>query len=152
MWGNPQGEATVQLVRMLPSDVPGLDFREAESEVQQLLSRNGLSVAAGHLKQAISAFSRGEWSSANGALRNFYESYLNEIADRLGYSGPQESKLKRDYLGGGVTPPFLLAEYNVERQQSEAIVQGLMNRLHPHEAIPACRKKKTQRSASRSIW
>lgn len=136
-WGTPQVETTIQLVRMLPSDVPGLDFREAESEVEQLLNRHGFSIAKGHLKQAISAFSRGEWSSANGALRNFYESYLNEIADRLGYSGEGDSKDKRNFLGT-LQPPFLLAEYNEwnSNNQKPQFVQGLMSRMHPHGGHP----------------
>jgi len=137
-WGSPRVETAIQLARMLPADVPGLDFREAESEVEQLLDRHGFSVAKGHLRQAISAFARGEWASANGALRNFYESYLNEFADRLGYSGPDSSKAKRDFLGGGVTPPFLLSDYNEwnANDQKPQFVQGLMSRMHPHGGHP----------------
>lgn len=52
-----------------------------------------------------------EWSAANGELRNFYESYLNEIANALGYAGSEGSKAKRDFLGG-IQPPFLPTEYN----------------------------------------
>ncbi|QBK29782.1 hypothetical protein [Roseitalea porphyridii] len=136
-WGSPQVETSVQLVRMLPSDVPGLEFREAESEIEQLLDRHGFTVAKGHLKQAVSAFSRGEWASANGALRNLYESYLNEIADRLGYTGTGDSKAKRDFLGA-LQPPFLLADYNEwnANNQKPQFVQGLMSRMHPHGGHP----------------
>lgn len=123
--------------RMLPEDIPGLDFREAESEIVSLLGRHGFTVAKGHLQQALSAFQRGgEWSSANGELRNFYESYLNEIADRLGYSGQDNSKAKRDFLGGGVEPPFLLSYYNEWDNQKTQYIQALMNRLHPHGGHP----------------
>ena len=58
-WLSERTETTVQLVRMLPSDVPELDFREAESEVLLLLDQHGFIVAKGHLTQAISAFSAG---------------------------------------------------------------------------------------------
>jgi hypothetical protein len=137
-WGQPRFETKVQLVRMLPSDIPELDFREAESEVKLLLDRHGFSVARGHLQQAVSAFSRGEWSSANGALRNFYESYLNEIAVALGYSSEGDSKAKRDFLGAGLEPPFLLADYNEwnANNQKPQYVQGLMSRMHPHGGHP----------------
>ena len=130
-------EATIELVRMLPSDVPGLDFREAESEVRLLLDRHGFTVAKGHLKQAVSAFRRGEWSSANGELRNFYESYLNEIANGLGYAGSGDSKARRDYLGC-LQPPFLLVDYNEwnPNNQKPQFVQGLMSRMHPHGGHP----------------
>lgn len=135
-WDFSSTETTVELRRMLPQDIPETDFREAESEVEMLLGRHGLVIAKGHLKRAISAFRRGEWSSANGELRNFYESYLNEIADKLGYAGFDNSKARRDFLGSGVQPPFLLADYNEWDSQKTQYVQALMNRLHPHGGHP----------------
>ena len=136
-WLSERTETTVELVRMLPLDVPELDFREAESEVMLLLERHGLTVAKGHLTRAISAFNRGEWSSANGELRNFYESYLNEIASSLGYTGSGDGKAKRDYLGS-LQPSFLLVDYNEwnPNNQKPQYVQGLMSRMHPHGGHP----------------
>lgn len=136
-WRQSTTETTVRLVRMLPSDIPELDFREAGNEVELLLDRHGLVVARGHLRQAMSAFGRGEWASANGALRNFFESYLNEIADALGYQGQGDGKVKRDFLGN-IQPPFLLSEYNEwnENNQKPQYVQGLMSRMHPHGGHP----------------
>ncbi len=133
----PYGGKVVTLARMLPEDVPELDFREAESEVVKLLDQCGFTVTKGHLKQAMSAFQRGEWASANGALRNFYESYLNEIALSLGYTAGGDSKAKRDFLGS-LQPPFLLADYNEwnANSQKPQFVQGLMNRMHPHGGHP----------------
>lgn len=127
----------VSLVRMLPDDIPGLDFREAESEIIALLDRSGFTVAKGHLSRALSAFQRGEWSSANGELRNFYESYLNEIANSLGFAGSGDSKAKRDFLGS-LQPPFLLADYNEwnANNQKPQFIQGLMSRMHPHGGHP----------------
>jgi hypothetical protein len=137
-WESEATKKVTTLVRMLPDDVPGLDFREAENEVVALLERSGFAVAKGHLKQAVSAFQRGEWSSANGELRNFFESYLNEIAIALGYVGGDDSKAKRDFLGANVQPPFLLADYNEwnENSQKPQYVQGLMSRMHPHGGHP----------------
>ena len=131
----PDRDAT--LVRMLPEDLPGLDFREAESEVEILLGRLDLFIAAGHLEQAISAFERGEWSSANGALRNFFESYLSEIALRLRAPDGADGKTKRDYLGQ-LASPFLLSDYNEWNlnNQKPQYVQGLMSRMHPHGGHP----------------
>ncbi len=136
-WQSGRNETAVELVRMLPSDAPGLDFREAESEVTLLLDRHGFTVAKGHLQQAVSAFSRGEWSSANGELRNLHESYLNEIATSLGYTGSADGKARRDYLGS-LQPPFLLADYNEwnSNNQKPQYVQGLMSRMHPHGGHP----------------
>lgn len=127
----------ITLIRMLPEDIQGMEFREAEDEVSVLLNDFGFNTAKGHLEQAISAFQRGEWSSANGELRNFFENYLNEIADALGYSGKNNSKSKRDYLGG-TDPAFLLTEYNEwnSNNQKPQYVQGLISRMHPHGGHP----------------
>jgi len=127
----------LSLVRMLPDDVPELDFREAESEVVILLDRSGFVTAKGHLGLAMAAFQRGEWASANAQLRNFYESYLNEIAVGLGCSSAENSKAKRDFLGK-LSEPFLLADYNEWKanNQKPQYVQGLMNRMHPHGGHP----------------
>jgi len=128
---------SLSLVRMLPSDIPGLDFREAESEVMDLLDRSGFATAKGHLLLALAAFQRAEWASANGQLRNFYESYLNEIAVGLGCPTNEDSKAKRDYLGN-LPEPFLLADYNEwnANNQKPQYVQGLMSRMHPHGGHP----------------
>lgn len=136
-WRSRQADTTVELIRMLPSDVPNLDFREAESEIALLLDRHVFLIAKGHLAQAISAFSRGEWSSANGELRNFYDSYLNEIAAGLGYTGSGDARARRDYLGS-LQPPFLIVDYNEwnPNNQKPQYVQGLMSRMHPHGGHP----------------
>lgn len=138
LWQSERTEKSLKLVRMLPSNVPELDFREAEDEISLLMDQHGFIVAKGHLQQAISAFSRGEWSSANGELRNFFESYLNEVADRLGYAGNADSKAKRDFLGSGLEPPFLIADYNEwhANNQKPQYIQGLMSRMHPHGGHP----------------
>jgi hypothetical protein len=138
LWESEATKKVTTLVRMLPKDVPGLEFREAENEIVALLDSSGFTVAKGHLKQALSAFQRGEWSSANGELRNFFESYLNEIAVGLGYAGGEDSKAKRYFLGAGLQPPFLLADYNEwnANNQKPQYVQGLMSRMHPHGGHP----------------
>lgn len=137
-WMRPRTRGSASLVRMLPTDIPGLNMREAESEVVQLLEKHGLDIAAGHLSRALSAFQRGEWSGANGELRNFLESYLNEIAEKLGCDPAVDSRQKRDFLGSGVTPPFLIADYNEWSPggQKTPFVQALMSRMHPHGGHP----------------
>ncbi len=136
-FGEPEPITSPELKRMLPESVPDLNFREAESEVEALLDQCGFTVARGHLNQAVSAFQRGEWSGANGELRNFFESYFNEIAIALGCADNVDSKAKRDFLGK-LTPPFLLSDYNEwhENNQKPQYVQGLMNRMHPHGGHP----------------
>lgn len=59
-WQDTKTATSIALVRMLPQDVPELDFREGESEVMLLLDRHGFTTSKGHLKQALAAFNRGE--------------------------------------------------------------------------------------------
>ncbi|TCR97806.1 hypothetical protein [Rhizobium sp. BK418] len=138
VWGKPAPNASAALVRMLPADAPELDMREAENEVVQLLSKHRLTTAEGHLSRALSAFQRGEWSGANGELRNFLESYFNEIAVLAGCDPTLDSRQKRDFLGGSVNPPFLLADYNEWSPDGKKspFVQALMSRMHPHGGHP----------------
>ncbi|MGV1822315.1 hypothetical protein ACQZ63_24345 [Agrobacterium sp. CG160-95] len=138
VWGRRAAKASATLVRMLPADAPELDMREAENEVIQLLRKHQLTTAEGHLSRAMSAFQRGEWSGANGELRNFLESYFNEIAVLAGCDHTLDSRQKRDFLGGSVTPPFLLADYNEWSPDGKKspFVQALMSRMHPHGGHP----------------
>jgi hypothetical protein len=119
---------------MLPDDIPDLDFREAENEIMRLLAFCDFVTGKGHLEQAMSAFQRGEWASANAQLRTFLESCLDDIAVKLGYGESGGSKNKRDYLGGQLQPPFLLEGYNEwnSNNQKPQYVQGVISRLHPH--------------------
>lgn len=121
------------LAAMLPSDLPGLDMREADDEVTALLKKHDFVVTLGHWNIAKSTFQRGEWTAANGEVRKFIEGLLDEIAVRLGSAPNLNSKAKRDHLGN-VAPPFLLAEYNEwnENNQKPQFVQGLMSRMHLH--------------------
>jgi len=138
VWGRRTPMVPATLVRMLPADAPELNMREAENEVVQLLRKHKLSTAEGHLSRAMSAFQRGEWSGANGELRNFLESYFNEIAVLLECDPTLDSRQKRDFLGAGVTPPFLLADYNEWSPDGKKspFVQALMSRMHPHGGHP----------------
>ncbi len=136
-WQPKEQQTVLMLRRMLPDDVPGLDFRDAESELIVLLDKHALTTAKGHLTQAQSALSRGDWAAANAQIRSFYEEYLNEIARRFGYIGSDKSDKKRDFLGQ-LNPPFLFSEYNEwnANSQKPQFVQGLMSRLHPAGSHP----------------
>ena len=133
----PSEIEVLTLRRMLPEDTPGVDFREAESEVVCLLKKHSFAVAAGHLRQASSAFQRGEWAAANSQLRSFFEDYLNRVADELGFEKQNTIKDKREFLGK-VEPPFLLATYNEwnANTQKPQYVQGLWSRMHPEGSHP----------------
>ena len=126
------------LRRMLPDDLPGLDFRDAESEVDNLLTKHELTVAAGHLEQATSAFQRGDWAAANAQLRTFYQDLLDRIAVKLGCDEARSDDAKRAYLATESSGPFLLAQYNEwENDRGKpSFVLGLWARLHPQGSHP----------------
>lgn len=126
------------LRRMLPEDTPGVDFREAESEIVSLLKKHSFNVAAGHLEQATLAFQQGNWASANAQLRTFYQDILDRIAVELGCDESEPDAKKREYLAGKRSGPFLLAQYNEwENDRGKpAFVLGLWARLHPEGSHP----------------
>jgi len=130
LFGGPKYESKLILKRILPNDIPGLNFREAESELLALLKKHKFQVPLGHLDQAFKNFSAGQWASANGAMRTFYEGYLDEVAIRIGYTGKDNAYERRKYLAN-CQPPFLLGYYNEPRY-----VQDLMNRMHPQGSHP----------------
>lgn len=133
------GQIEVKVLRkMLPDDIPGLDFRDAESEVERLLRKHDLTVAAAHLDQATSAFQRGDWAASNAQLRNVYQNLLDRIAVKLGCDGSQSDDAKRTYLASELSGPFFLAQYNewVNDRGRPAFVPGLWARLHPEGSHP----------------
>lgn len=130
LFGGPKYESKLILKRMLPNDIPGLNFREAESELLALLKKHKFQVPLGHLGQAFKNFSAGHWASANAAMRTFYEGYLDEVSVRLGYTGKDDAFKRRAFLAD-CHPPFLLDYYN-----EPIYVQNLMKRMHPQGSHP----------------
>lgn len=126
-----------ELKRMLPNAIPDLKSREAEDELQALLSKHGFTVSSGHLQQAIKNFSLGNWAAANAQLRTFIEDCLSQIAVQLGCDTNEDSASKRKFLGE-CAPPFLFEDYNEWHPniQKPQHVQGLWSRLHPEGSHP----------------
>lgn len=129
----------LELRRMLPEDIPELDFREAESELEMLLNKHGFEVALGHLAQARSSFQRGDWAASNSQLRTFLESYLTEIAAALGYTGANMMVERLKFLGE-LDPPFLMPAYNEwlpkDKKPRSQFLEGLWSRMHPEGSHP----------------
>lgn len=131
-------QTPLELRRMLPENAPELDFRDAESELEGLLRKYGFAVAQGHLAQAISNFSNGQWAASNGSIRNLYQDLLDQIAERLGCNPAHSDDAKRHYLASPTSGPFLLSDYNEweNNRQQPSFVLGLWARLHPHGGHP----------------
>ena len=112
---------------------------ERENELNSLLDRFGFTTTKGHLDQAISAHTRGDWASANAQLRSSMESLFNSIADKL-VSDKKTLPLpayERCELLAKLSPPFLLPTLNEwEIGGKGGFLQGLRKRLHPQGSHP----------------
>jgi hypothetical protein len=124
-----------QLIRGVPDEV-GLP--EQHSELELMLNHYGLTVALGHLQQAISAHSQGQWAAANGQMRSFLESLFDGIAERLASSTdplPAPGHPRRQWLAKR-QPPFLREELNEWNDQGHGFIQSLIRRFHPQGPHP----------------
>lgn len=120
---------------LLPDQI---ELSEKENELNQLLKKFGFSTAIGHLEQAVSAHTRGDWAASNSQLRSFIESLFDLIAVNLitQSSMPQTSHLRREELAK-LNPPFFSQSLNEwEVGKNSGFVQGFWKRLHPHGSHP----------------
>jgi hypothetical protein len=120
------------LHRALPVDV-GLPA--AQSEVDRLLEKHGLTTPKGHLKQALDAHGRGDWAAANSQIRAFFDALLDDIAGKLDpsaatLSSGQPRRAKPAAIG------FLSRDLNEWADNGTGFVNGLVRRLHPQGAHP----------------
>jgi hypothetical protein len=112
-----------------------LSLPEAESELIQLLKKHGLGVPHGHLNQALDAHGRDDWAAANGQIRTFIDSLLDEIAVKIDptsvtLKSGQARRAKLASLG------FLSKELNEWDDHGLGFMNGLVKRLHPQGAHP----------------
>ena len=124
-----------QLRRALPES---LDLPRADDEVHVLLDEYGFPVPKGHLDQAISALSRGDWAAANSQFRPFIESLLDEIAERLAggtISLPPPGHQRRQWLAR-LRPPFFVGSLHEWTGQGTGFIEAFYRRLHPHGSHP----------------
>ncbi len=130
-----------QLRRTLPEV---LELPAADDEVHLLLNRYGLRTSLGHLEQAITAHTQGNWASANSQLRTFFESLFDEIAPLIDpQNGPtaRTGETRRQLLAN-FTPPFISRDLNEWSDDGKNFVNGTFKRLHPQGHIRDCLTKK----------
>jgi hypothetical protein len=124
-----------QIRRDLPDIV---DLPAAEDEVQVLLNRYDLNSTRTNLDQAIDNHTRGQWEAANGQIRVFLESLLDEVAYALvpGVTRvPVEDQARRDALVA-LDPPFLMLNLFEWGNHGKNLVNGVFKRLNPLGAHP----------------
>jgi hypothetical protein len=122
----------------LPSDVK---LPEAENELVRLIKKHGLITPNGHLDQALDAHGRGDWAAANGQIRTFFDSLLDEIAAKLDpaavtLNSGQARRVKLASLG------FLSRDLNEWDDHGLGFINGLAKRLHPQGAHPGLSNEK----------
>lgn len=122
--------------KLLPEEIVEA---KVESELMVDLETFGFTQSKGHLNQAISNHSLGNWAGANSQFRTFTESLLIEIAGKLlpkniPGTGAQAIKL----LSETVNPPFLSKDLNEipTNEKDDSFVYGLWVRLHPDGSHP----------------
>lgn len=120
--------------RALP-DEGGIDLPEVQSELMMLLDRHGLNTARGHLDQALNAHARGEWASANGQIRTFFDALMDALAERLdpAAEGLSSGQARRTKLAANEFLSRSLHEWN---DDGKGYVNGLVKRLHAEGAHP----------------
>jgi hypothetical protein len=121
---------------ILPEDI---QLAEKNNELDSLLRTFGFNTAQGHLNQALSAHTRGEWAAANAQMRAFIEGLFDSIAELLvseGQTLPATSHGRRELLAR-LTPPFISPSLNEwEIGSKGGFLQGVWQRLHPQGSHP----------------
>jgi hypothetical protein len=118
--------------RQFPSELRTADRAD---EISELLSRHALVVPQGHLQQALDAHRRGDWAAANGQIRSFLESLLDELAVKIDPSAtslPSGENRRAKLAASG----FLYTYLNEWSMDGKNFINGLMKRLHPHGSHP----------------
>lgn|GEM_PF-5327083 len=90
-------EYDVEARRLIPT-VPGVDAVEYTDAVDRALAARGWTTAAGHYRQALDAFGRGNWASANAQLRSALEETLPLAASVVARARPNEVQAALDML------------------------------------------------------
>jgi hypothetical protein len=116
----------------LPDDA---DLPVTQDELYRFLTKHKLSMALGHLDQALDAHAKGKWASANSQIRTFFDALFDEICERiepdtkaLGSGQPRRTQL--------AAKGFLSRELNEWGDNGLGFINGLVKRLHPQGSHP----------------
>ena len=114
------------------------DLPEADNEVNVLLESLGFNTPKGHLEQAITNHSNGNWAAANSQLRTFLEALFDEIAlavDNGNASTVQTGESRRQFLAK-TQPAFFVEPLGEWSNDGKNFVNGVFKRLHPSGSHP----------------
>jgi hypothetical protein len=113
-----------------------VDIYEGRNLIDLLLEKNNFSIAKGHLQQAISAYTRGDWAASNGQLRTYVEELTKRIAEEITGKTFSKSHLARIELSK-VNPAIFNKDLNEWGDNGECgYFNGFWKRLHPEGSHP----------------
>lgn len=119
-------DAAPKLVPAMPVELGG---QEAEDEIRSLLGKMVFATSLGHLDQALDAHTRGNWASANGQLRTFLESLVEEIACFIGVDNA-ETVTPENHRADLADAGFLSCERKEWTADGKNYLNGLFKMLH----------------------
>jgi hypothetical protein len=115
----------------LVATVAGVSAAEETSRLEGDLVARGWETAAGHYRHALEAFGRGDWTSANGQLRNVVELVLPLAAEAASGKGPTQPR----------AAIAVLQARKVLVQGEFDVLKGLWDLLQPRGAHPGLSDK-----------
>jgi len=122
--------------KLLPEEI---EEAKTESELMSALDGLGFIQSKGHLDQAISNHTQGNWAGANSQFRTFIESLLIEIAFKINSVQRTNSAGEAiEFLAEDIEPPFLSKELNEypKTNTQDSFIYGFWKRLHPDGSHP----------------
>ncbi|MEH7608291.1 hypothetical protein, partial [Priestia megaterium] len=103
-----------------------------ENEVYTLLKKYNFLTPLGHLNQAIENHTNNRWAAANGQLRPYVESLLDEMAAKI-FSGSDLKPAGHPRRASLATcnPPIIIENLNEWASDGKGFFNAFYKRLHP---------------------
>ena len=114
--------------RVVPFLSPSITPQKEQGLLESRLSDNGFNVALNHFNQSVDNAARGQWESANGDLRAFFDRLCEDTAGRI-HKGPQNPPV------AGKARQYLTDQGFLSSDESE-LLRYLFRVLHGEGAHP----------------
>ena len=135
MEGEGSGRWTSSGASIVPALPPELGRKDGEDEVRALLTGRDFGTSLGHLNQALKAHGRGDWAAANGQIRTFLDSLIEETCAEIG-NGDVSKLTLENRLRKLTKLGFLSSERGEWRGDGKGFMNGLTKLLHSQGAHP----------------
>ncbi|MGL4762902.1 MAG: hypothetical protein ACRCWG_15875 [Sarcina sp.] len=126
------------LSRVLPSEI---NISIEEDNLISTLNFLNLNTSLGHYKQAITAYTNGDWASCNAQLRTYIESLILEMAKSLSNNQSFATTNNAIQFLAHTSSPILFTDLNEYSNDGKSFFQGFWKRLHPEGSHPGLSNK-----------